>query len=398
MSKLTSTICFEEGVYKGQTNYKASPHGIGKMRAKNGSLYQGHWLNGKRHGMGIMKFSSGNYYKGHFVNGLKHGYGEFYYSQQQEKYCGYWKFDKKHGQGKYYFRDGSSFKGKFRNDRRNGIGRKISSKLIYQGMYRDGYKHGDFYFLHRNTGQCSLVQYRRDKKVQIQNLKGDNARSVQLKFKYIVVDRNQNNSVNKQLDYCRNTDIDTEVKNKSDQIDAEINSKYMQNGSESRTFNKNEIRCKQTHVHNQEKSSQYLTDKFKLMNSENLSLIPEESETRSYCHSDVSQSYLLFGNDSESVFLDTLTSSQLITAPLENKILESGVNYILKKRFFKDVFQPEISTDFISHDHFEQRSMTDSDCIEMDCSTSIDLDIRQSDGNIDLNHKRSCNHKRSKFG
>jgi len=38
------------------------PNGKGKMMYKNGSVYQGEWVDGQRHGLGICCFESGSKY------------------------------------------------------------------------------------------------------------------------------------------------------------------------------------------------------------------------------------------------------------------------------------------------------------------------------------------------
>ena len=336
MMKNRSKICFEEGVYTGQTNYKAMPHGIGKMESKDGSLYEGQWLNGKRHGSGFMKFSSGNYYEGQFFNGLKEGFGKFYYSQRQETYYGYWKSDKKHGQGEYYFQDGSSFRGKFRNDKRNGIGRKITSKLIYQGVWTEEQKNKEFYFLHRKTGKCSLVHYRMDKKVYIKNLTGDNARKIKLKFKYFKIANKQSTLKENKLEISKNVSNRSETR--SNHRDFKVSANNTQLVSNLSNLNSNDNKYNQGFTDSQKiliqskRNGNTMDSKI----SENLSLIPEESETMSYCQSDMSTKFLLFKNDLQSVCSNTSSRSKCVTASIENNTLKYNVVF-LKKCLFENI-------------------------------------------------------------
>lgn len=152
-------LFFECGKYKGSVNTANVPHGKGRMKYKDGSIYKGSWVNGKHNGNGLLHFQSGNVYRGQFINGMRQGYGEFFYSQVKEKYVGYWIADQKNGKGEYYFKDGSFFRGKFENDTKNGIGMVTSETMVYTGTWRNGKKHGVFKFKHRKTGITNVVEY-----------------------------------------------------------------------------------------------------------------------------------------------------------------------------------------------------------------------------------------------
>jgi hypothetical protein len=58
-------ILFKDGtIYKGQWNYLGKKHGYGIYIKKDGSKYEGFWLNDKIHGKGRYIEKRGNYYEG----------------------------------------------------------------------------------------------------------------------------------------------------------------------------------------------------------------------------------------------------------------------------------------------------------------------------------------------
>ena len=55
--------------------------GKGKYSWKDGSCYEGDWVNGKREGFGVYYYSSGDWYEGTFVDGGLHGDVIHYFSK-----------------------------------------------------------------------------------------------------------------------------------------------------------------------------------------------------------------------------------------------------------------------------------------------------------------------------
>jgi hypothetical protein len=168
---------FANGVYRGRLNSNRKPHGRGKMKYSDGSVFDGFFCNGLKHGNGMLTFPSGNKYCGQFFNDYRKGYGEFYYSNTEECYIGYWNKNLREGRGEYRFKDGSIFKGIFKNDLKHGVGKKISKNMVYTGHWKNGNKNGMFKFKHLPTGKETLIKYVDDKRVQVEKCKKNNLKS-----------------------------------------------------------------------------------------------------------------------------------------------------------------------------------------------------------------------------
>lgn len=63
-------IFYKDGsLYEGEANVVTrTPHGIGKFSSRDGSVYEGMFVDGVRQGLGTLSYKSG-YYSGHFMNG-----------------------------------------------------------------------------------------------------------------------------------------------------------------------------------------------------------------------------------------------------------------------------------------------------------------------------------------
>ena len=73
-----------------------------KKTYKNGDVYEGSFVNGKREGKGTYIFKNGDKYEGDFKGGMKDGKGKYTYNNGNI-YEGDWKEDEKCGKGTYYF-------------------------------------------------------------------------------------------------------------------------------------------------------------------------------------------------------------------------------------------------------------------------------------------------------
>lgn len=179
-SKYSHISCnYSNGTYKGRINSKNQPHGRGKMKYKDGSVFNGYFCNGRKHGNGSMTYASGNKYTGQFFNDNRQGYGEFHYVSSQECYVGYWKNNVREGRGEYRFKNGSIFRGIFKNDVKHGIGQKVSENIIYTGNWKNDKKNGIFKFRHVPTGKETLAKYVNDKRIKVKHLKRSSSRSPQ---------------------------------------------------------------------------------------------------------------------------------------------------------------------------------------------------------------------------
>lgn len=91
-------------------------NGKGIYRFRNGSIYEGEFLNGKMNGKGILRFKGGTYYNGNWKDGMKNGEGEIKYNDGVI-YKGSWKDNKWNGKGTLYFADGLFGSAEFENNR-----------------------------------------------------------------------------------------------------------------------------------------------------------------------------------------------------------------------------------------------------------------------------------------
>ncbi|CDW74363.1 UNKNOWN [Stylonychia lemnae] len=85
--------------YEGGHNAKGLRHGQGKCTYRDGSFYEGIWVEDKREGQGKFKDIDGVQYEGSWLNDLRHGLGTTQLvGSTQSLTCPYY-MDKKHGYG-----------------------------------------------------------------------------------------------------------------------------------------------------------------------------------------------------------------------------------------------------------------------------------------------------------
>ena len=92
---------------------------------RDGWMYDGSWLNGKKHGCGILSKISK---KDHII---------------RRYYIGQWVAGKKQGFGHNWFKDGSYYEGDFCRNKRHGYGRIWHCNGdYYEGAWKDDLYHG----------------------------------------------------------------------------------------------------------------------------------------------------------------------------------------------------------------------------------------------------------------
>ena len=118
-----------------------SDYGIEKW--DDGSIYKGHYYDGKKNGIGIYIWDDGNKYEGEFVNNTFHGYGIYYFNNNKKYYIGQWENNEKNGYGELITED-KIFIGYYLKDKRDGFGISYlkSKKKYYIGFWKDGKKTG----------------------------------------------------------------------------------------------------------------------------------------------------------------------------------------------------------------------------------------------------------------
>lgn len=90
------------------------------VRLKNGSIYSGEWLAGKRHGKGMLVWDDGSKYEGDWYENYSWGKGKLVYGEN-ECYEGDFVKNCRHGIGKYVC-FGMTYSGDWQDDRQEGFG------------------------------------------------------------------------------------------------------------------------------------------------------------------------------------------------------------------------------------------------------------------------------------
>ncbi|XP_041425283.1 MORN repeat-containing protein 1 isoform X2 [Xenopus laevis] len=114
-------------------------HGYGVMQYKDGGRYEGEFVFGIREGHGLLVDKEGKTYSGAFHNNKKYGAGQMKF-MNGDNYEGDWILDQRQGHGVLHCADGSIYEGQWRNDVFNGQGIMIHcSGVIYDGLWINGH-------------------------------------------------------------------------------------------------------------------------------------------------------------------------------------------------------------------------------------------------------------------
>jgi hypothetical protein len=142
------TYLFKDGSTYGGSFLNNLPHGYGRQQYKNGNVYEGYWVQGKKSGQGVFTFASGNVFNGQFEKDVIKGSGRMFY-KNGVVYNGQWAFNKPHGQGVYVFADQQQYEGDF-----------VSGYFEGNGKYRhkDGSTFTGKWQKHAKEGQGILVR------------------------------------------------------------------------------------------------------------------------------------------------------------------------------------------------------------------------------------------------
>ncbi len=104
-------------------------HGVGTFKGVNGEFYQGEWQADKQHGSGVYRFVSGARYRGEWKYGKMDGYGIYENLEGQKfigKYEGQMIQGKMDGLGLYCWAEGDVYIGEYSQDKRHGSGALLS--------------------------------------------------------------------------------------------------------------------------------------------------------------------------------------------------------------------------------------------------------------------------------
>lgn len=93
-------------------------HGKGKIKYKNGDLYEGDFFNGIKHGQGVYKFKlpNGRTYNGQFQIDTITGFGIMEFEEKKMIYEGNFLNGAMCGKGKMVFANGVIYEGEWNED------------------------------------------------------------------------------------------------------------------------------------------------------------------------------------------------------------------------------------------------------------------------------------------
>ncbi len=133
-SETHKTQAYGGNQYSGQTR-SGLPHGEGKMKWSNCTVYIGEWSNGKMSGYGVMTWPSGKRYEGEWANDTQDGFGLMFYPNGNI-YEGEFRNGIRNGHGILRQPNGGYFDGAFIDDKPSGKGVYVDEK----GRKYDGSK------------------------------------------------------------------------------------------------------------------------------------------------------------------------------------------------------------------------------------------------------------------
>uniref|UniRef100_A0A8D0HAP2 MORN repeat containing 1 n=1 Tax=Sphenodon punctatus TaxID=8508 RepID=A0A8D0HAP2_SPHPU len=123
------------------------------------------WKQGKKHGHGKLSFKDGSYYEGEFVDGEIVGNGLRYWASTGNTYSGQFLLGELHGHGVLQYEDGRKYEGEFSYGKREGHGLLVDKEgQIYEGSFHKNKKHGGGKMIFKNgdkndmfNGQGSII-------------------------------------------------------------------------------------------------------------------------------------------------------------------------------------------------------------------------------------------------
>jgi hypothetical protein len=110
--------------------------GFGRLTYRDGSIYEGHFIDGLKHGQGTLKHRDGSTFVGIFENDLKHGEGQFT-KVDGSRVNTTWLYGRKHGKGIVIAADGGSqYSTAYYHDMENLLDK--SSSRLYDCAWLNG--------------------------------------------------------------------------------------------------------------------------------------------------------------------------------------------------------------------------------------------------------------------
>lgn len=117
---------------------------VKRVELKNGDVYEGEWLDGRRHGTGVYRWRFGGSYEGDWDASYQHGRGIRTY-RNGDVYDGEWSLDQRCGQGVMHYGNGEVYDGYWLDGQRHGVEGHMSYACgdTYSGEWLEDRPHGD---------------------------------------------------------------------------------------------------------------------------------------------------------------------------------------------------------------------------------------------------------------
>jgi len=182
-------IIFSNGEILTGNFIRGKINGNGEHKRKDGSIYKGVFKNGKYDGLGkeffedgtkfegffsegqkkygTYQWKNGSKFQGQFLNGLFHGKGVYNWANKK-CYNGNWENGKMNGKGKFFYQDGSFYEGEFINGKKCGFGiYKWDSERYYEGKWKNDKQNG--YGIYHDKNKV-IKGYWKDGKIKNRNI------------------------------------------------------------------------------------------------------------------------------------------------------------------------------------------------------------------------------------
>nr|XP_055118561.1 MORN repeat-containing protein 1 isoform X7 [Symphalangus syndactylus] len=113
--------------------------------------YEGEWKGGRKHGHGKLLFKDGSYYEGAFVDGEIMGEGRRHWAWSGDTFSGQFVLGEPQGYGVMEYKAGGCYEGEVSHGMREGHGFLVDQDgQVYQGSFHDNKRHGHGQMLFKN--------------------------------------------------------------------------------------------------------------------------------------------------------------------------------------------------------------------------------------------------------
>ncbi len=125
--------------YDGVCSGNQQPNGIGTMVWRDGTRYEGNWVNGVMQGYGVMTWPNGARYSGGYANGRRQGRGVYTWPNGAS-YKGEYMQGNRHGWGTMIYADRTRYVGGWAEGKRSGNGTLYAAdgSILQQGRWKNG--------------------------------------------------------------------------------------------------------------------------------------------------------------------------------------------------------------------------------------------------------------------